>query len=130
MFDSMKEMGMSNRAILPGVLALLLCAAAQGDKPKSIKEIMNQTHKGKDSMVQKVISGKGTPEDHQKLLDMYQFMAAQKPPMGDDSSWKSKTSALITASMDLVSKKSGAADEFKKAVDCKSCHTAHKPKQQ
>lgn len=121
---------MRTRVILPGALSLavLVAAGAQGDKPKSIKEIMIQSHKGKDSMVQKVIAGKGTPDDHQKLLEFYQFMAAQKPPKGDEASWKDKTSALVTASMDLVSKKAGAADEYKKAVDCKACHSLHKPK--
>lgn len=121
---------MSFRAMIPAVMsmAVLLVAAAQGDKPKSIKDAMVSVHKGKDSLVSKVSAGKGTPEDHSRLLEIYQFLATQKPPQGDADSWKAKTSALIAASMDLVDKKAGAADTFKKAVDCKSCHSVHKPK--
>jgi|SRR6185295_13786761 len=115
------------RAIIPAVLSLavLLGAAAQ-DKPKSIKDVM-KAHKGDDSVVAKSASGKGTEEDHKKLLEFYEFMATQKPPQGDEASWKAKTSALIAASKDLIEKKAGAADAFKKASDCKGCHSVHRP---
>lgn len=108
-------------------LAVLLGAAPQGDKPKSIKDAMNSVHKGKESVVAKAAAGKGSDEDHKRLVDIYEFLAAQKPPMGDEASWKAKTSALIAASKNLVDKKAGAADEFKKASDCKACHSVHKP---
>lgn len=120
---------MVHRAIVPAMLSLavLLVAAAQ-DKPKSIKDVMNSTHKGKDSMVSKVAAGKGSDDDHKKLLELYEFMATQKPEKGDEASWKSKTTTLVTVSKDLVDKKAGAADAFKKASDCKGCHSVHKPK--
>ena len=117
------------RAILPAGLALaaLLGATAQ-DKPKTIKEAMETTHKGKESMVAKIISGKGTDDEHKKLLEIYEFIATQKPPKGDEASWKTKTSALIAAAKDLVEKKAGAPDKLKAASDCKSCHSVHKGK--
>ena len=117
------------RAILPGALSLavLLGAAAQ-DKPKTVKEVMAAAHKGKDSMVARASGGKGTEDDHKKLLEYYEFMATQKPAQGDEASWKAKTAALVAAAKDLVDKKAGAADELKKASDCKGCHSIHKPK--
>lgn len=108
------------------VLALFVCAAVSAG-PKDIKEVM-AAHKGKDSMVNKIIAGKGSDEDHKKLLGLYEFMATQKPPMGDETSWKDKTSSLISVTKDVVAKKAGALDALKKASDCKACHSVHKPK--
>jgi hypothetical protein len=116
------------RVAVPAVLslALLLGAAAQ-DKFKSIKDVM-ALHKGDDSMFKKVTGGKGTDEDHKKLLEAYEFLATQKPSKGDEASWKAKTAALVAAAKDLVDKKAGGVDELKKAGDCKACHSVHKGK--
>ncbi len=120
---------MIHRVVVPGVLSLaVLMGAAPQDKPKSIKDVMTATHKGKDSVVAKASEGKGSEEDHKKLLEVYEFLATQKPPQGDEASWKAKTAALVAASKDLIEKKAGAADELKKASDCKACHSLHKPK--
>jgi hypothetical protein len=102
-----------------------LAVAAQ--ETKAIKEAM-AAHKGQDSMVNKIISGKGSDEEHKKLLALYEAMAGQKPPMGDEASWKAKTSELIAAAKEVVEKKPGATDHLKKASDCKACHSVHKPK--
>jgi hypothetical protein len=121
---------MITRVAVPAVLAaavLGLCAAAFQDAPKSMKEAM-ALHKGDDSLLKKVTSGKGTEDDHKKLLATYEWMATQKPAKGDEASWKAKTSALISAAKDLVEKKAGAADALKKASDCKACHSVHKGK--
>ena len=107
------------------ILALLACLAAS--QAKSIKDVM-AVHKGKDSMVNNIIAGKGTDEDHKKLLALYEFLATQKPPMGDEAGWKEKTSTLVSVAKDVVAKKEGALAALKKASDCKSCHDAHKPK--
>ena len=118
------------RVAVPAVLALAVLvvgATAAQDAPKSMKEAM-ALHKGDDSLLKKVTSGKGTDEDHKKLLVAYEWLATQKPPKGDDASWKAKTAALISAAKDVVDKKSGAADALKKASDCKACHSVHKGK--
>ena len=106
------------------VILALVFGAAQA---KSIKDVM-AVHKGKDSMLNKITSGKGTDEDHKKLLELYEFMATQKPPMGDEAGWKTKADALVTVAKDVVAKKEGALDALKKASDCKACHSVHKPK--
>ncbi|HVE40392.1 MAG TPA: hypothetical protein VNM14_10920 [Planctomycetota bacterium] len=117
------------RALVPALLSLavLLGAAAQ-EKFKSIKEAMTATHKGDDSLVKKVQSGKGSDEDHKKLLEVYEFISTQKPSKGDEASWKAKTSALVAAMKDVAEKKAGATETFKKASDCKGCHSVHKGK--
>jgi hypothetical protein len=114
------------RVAVPAVLSLAVLLGAAQDKPKSIKDAM-KAHKGDDSIVAKAASGKGSEDDHKKLLEIYEFLAAQKPPQGDEASWKEKTAALVAASKHLVEKKEGAAEEFKKASNCKACHSVHKP---
>jgi hypothetical protein len=106
------------------VILALVFGAAQA---KSIKDVM-AAHKGKESMLNKITGGKGTDEDHKKLLELYVFMATQKPPMGDEAGWKTKTEALVAVAKDVVAKKEGAIDALKKASDCKACHSVHKPK--
>lgn len=117
------------RVAVPAALALavLIGASAAQDKPKSIKEVM-AVHKGNDSLLKKIGDGKGSDDDHKKLLAYYEFMATQKPPQGDDASWKAKNDALIAAAKDLVEKKAGAAEALKKASNCKACHSVHKGK--
>jgi len=117
------------RVIVPAALSLvvLVGASAASTQAKSIKDVM-AAHKGKDSLLSKITGGKGTDEEHKKLLEMYEFMATQKPPQGDEASWKAKTTALVAAAKDLVEKKAGAADALKKASDCKACHSVHKGK--
>ena len=94
---------------------------------KAIKDVM-AAHKGKESMHAKIVGGKGSEDDHKKILAMYEFLATQKPPQGDEASWKEKTSALVAAAKEVVEKKEGGLDHLKKASNCKSCHDVHKPK--
>lgn len=116
------------RVAVPAALSLaVLLGATAAQDFKSTKEVM-ALHKGKDSLISKINDGKGTEEDHKKILAAYEFLATQKPPKGDEASWKAKTAALVAAAKDLVEKKAGAADEMKKASDCKGCHSVHKGK--
>ena len=108
-------------------VAVILALVFGATQAKSIKDVM-AAHKGKESMLNKITGGKGTDEDHKKLLELYVFMATQKPPMGDEAGWKTKTEALVTVAKDVVAKKEGALDALKKASDCKACHSVHKPK--
>lgn len=93
----------------------------------TIKQIMADTHKGKTAMVQKVGSGEASKEELQKLLGYYQFMSKQQPPKGDAKSWTEKTTLLVKAVEDVSAKKDGAPKAFQAAVNCKACHSQHKP---
>ena len=48
------------------------------------------------------------------------WLAAYKPPKGDDASWKEKTGAIVKA----IKTDNQAA--LKKATNCKACHNVHK----
>jgi len=118
---------MGKLSIVAGLAALVVLLGA-GQEFKSIKDAMSATHKGKESMVNKIRDGKGSDEDYKKALAVWEYIATQKPPQGDEASWKSKTSALIAAAKELVEKKPGALEKVKATSDCKSCHSVHKPK--
>lgn len=65
------------------------------------------------------------------MLNLYKALAAAKPPRGDDADWKTRTDALVAAAeeLDKGDKPSPMAIViYKKALDCKGCHTEHKPK--
>jgi len=93
----------------------------------SVKDVM-ALHKGKESFLANVLAGKGTDDDHKKLVSAYEVMAAQKPPTGDEGSWKTLTAAILAAAKDVQAKKEGAVEKLKAASNCKACHEPHKPK--
>lgn len=92
--------------------------AADDAKPKfTIKEVM-KLHK--DKVHEKFQKGEASKEEKAKLLEGYEALVKNKPPKGDDKSWKEKTEALVKA----VKDDDKAA--YKKAVMCGGCHGAHK----
>lgn len=92
--------------------------AADDAKPKyTIKEVM-KLHK--DKVHEKFSKGEASKEEKQKLQEGYEALVKNKPPKGDDKSWKEKTEALVKAVKD------DDKDAFKKAVNCGGCHGAHK----
>lgn len=121
---------MSTGTVLAALAALGLLTGAlaqEGKAAKDIKEVM-AAHKGKESLVAKITGGKGTDEDHKKILGLYEALATFKPPKGEEGSWKEKTTALVSAAKELVEKKEGAAAKLKAASNCKACHDVHKGK--
>jgi hypothetical protein len=102
-------------------------AAAPAAGFTNVKEVM-ALHKGKESFLANILAGKGSEDDHKKLVSAYEVLAAQKPPTGDEGSWKNLTAALLTAAKDVQGKKEGAIEKLKAASNCKACHEPHKPK--
>ena len=100
--------------------------AAAPDKFTNIKEVM-ALHKGKESFLANILAGKGSDDDLKKLVSAYEVMAAQKPPKGDEASWKTLTTAALAAAKDAAGKKEGALEKLKAATNCKACHEPHKP---
>ncbi len=106
--------------------ALLMVRAA--DKPQyTVKEVMKAVHKGDDALAKKVTKGEGTPDDYKKLVVYYIALPLNEAPKGDAASWKEKTTALLLAAQALEAGKPGALDQYKTAVNCKACHSVHKP---
>jgi hypothetical protein len=98
------------------------------EKPKyEIPEIMTKGHKGNDSLLKKVTTGKATAEETKKLVEYYKALALHAPPKGEEKSWKEKTAALVKASEAVAAKKEGAVATLEKAANCRACHTAHRP---
>ncbi|MBI2823221.1 MAG: hypothetical protein HYX69_00865 [Planctomycetia bacterium] len=101
-------------------------ASAAEDKPKyTIKQVMKEAHK--DGLMKKVAEGKGTKADAEKLLELYQALAANKPPKGDAADWRTKTEALVAAAKEAVAAKPDFGKALTKAANCADCHKAHKP---
>jgi hypothetical protein len=115
-----EESGEMKRMLLVALVACLagVSLRADDDKPKyTIKEAM-KFHKEK--LHEKFQKGQATKEETQTLLDAYISMGKQKPPKGDEKSWKEKNDALIKAVKD------DNKEAFAKAVNCGGCHGAHK----
>jgi hypothetical protein len=96
------------------------------DEPKyTIAQVMTKAHKG--GLLAKITSGKASKEEATELLTMYESLAKQKPPAGDQDSWKMKTEALVSAAKLIVDgDKDKGVPALKKAADCKGCHGVHK----
>jgi len=107
-----------------------LTSNAAEDDHEVIEEVMKTLHKapkGVDPVSKKAADGKATPEELKRLVDGYAKMAKTSPLKGDAASWKEKTSTLLAATKDLQAGKDMALDKFREAVNCKACHTAHRP---
>jgi len=109
---------------------LVFTGIAADAKADPIEEVMKTYHKapkGVDPVCKKAVDGKATPEELKKLVAAYKTLAAAKPPKGDDASWKEKTSKLLATAEALEKGEAGAAAKYKDAVNCKACHSVHKP---
>ena len=109
-----------------GLVVSLAAGAADKAKP-TIKDVMKDYHKGDDALCKKVAGGKGTKEEHHKLVEAYTVLVAAKPPKGDEKEWKERAGKLLAAAKALEAGKPDAVAQYKDAVACKACHTAHKP---
>jgi mono/diheme cytochrome c family protein len=107
-----------------GLLGVATFAWAAKDP---IHEAMEKYHKGKEALCKKVGAGKASKEELTAILAAYKAMAAAKPPKGDMASWKEKSSALVAATQLLVDGKPEGLAKYKEAVNCKACHSIHKP---
>ena len=103
-------------------------SSSSGTKPSlSIEHIMEDGFKGKESLSARIAKGQGSTEDFKKMAFLTKELALNKAPKGDLASWTEKTKALQAAAESLAAGKPGALDGFKSAVNCKACHSVHKP---
>ena len=92
-----------------------------------IEDIMETTHKGKVSVVKKVIAGEATEAEIKLLLEQYLTMERLTPPQGELDLWKKKTAALTKATAGIVAGVEGSRKALEEAVNCKECHKTYKP---
>ena len=116
------------------IAALLLAfavapvAIAQAKKPKyTIKEVMQEIHKGQDNIGKRAVQGVASKDDIAKSAEYYESLPQNEPPRGEIGSWKAKTGKLVAASKALKAGSPGAAEMLKNAANCKACHNEHKP---
>jgi len=119
--------GLFASAVAVVALVLVMDSSVEGGKDKlTIKEVMKKAHvppaKGEPSLLAKVTSGKASSEERKELVSLYQALAKNDPPKGEQDSWKEKTEALVKAA------KANDADALKKASNCAACHKEHKGK--
>lgn len=121
-------------AAVMAALFILASAAVMAQEPArrkapgemTIKEIMVETNKKPFQLLRKVADGNATVYDKDRLVKLYQAMAAQEPPKGNLDDWKQRTALLIDAAQKA---KDGAPDAKKllsKAANCTACHKDHK----
>ena len=115
--------------LLSGValLAATGCSSMSSKPTKTVEQVMEEGFEGKESLNARVTKGQGTPAEIAHLAELVAQLALNKPPQGDLASWTEKTVALNKAAADLVAGKPGAMDAYKAAVNCKACHSVHKP---
>jgi hypothetical protein len=128
------------RTLLCGVvvsLATVLIVDQTGAKnlaPKSIKDVMTEAHKapekGKPPLCGKASNGLASRDELKLMISLYEDMAKQKPPVGEEEAFKKKSDALVIATKKLAEDPTDkeAIAGYKKAVNCAACHSVHKPK--
>ena len=109
-----------------GTMGFLSRAGAGTKDEEVIKKVMKEAMKG--GLYKKVMDGKANDDEKQTLLKLYQSLAKEAPPEGDEASWKTKTTALVTAAQAAVDGKGDSSALIKSAANCKACHSVHKPK--
>lgn len=111
-------------------LALLLAVAciSSASADAVIKESMKKYHKPDDAIAKKVGKGEASDAELADLLKSYEEIKGIKPDKGDAGSWEEKTGAVIGALKKVQAKDAAGPAEFKKAIDCKACHSVHKGK--
>jgi hypothetical protein len=111
---------------LMALASIGLVRATADDKPKfDIKEVMTAAHK--DKLLNKVLMGQADDAEKKKLLELYEALAANKPPKGDEEAWKKKTTAIVEACKAFVGGDAKAAPKLRMATNCMACHKDFKP---
>src|SRR5436305_10128349 len=126
----MKKLLCGAVAALAAVLVVGQLDARNVAAPKEIAEIMKEAHGGgAKSLRGKVVSGKASEEEAKKLLGLYEDLAKNKPPKGDEDAWKKKTDAILAAAKKVAAKPDDkdATKALGMATVCANCHKDHKP---
>jgi hypothetical protein len=84
------------------------------------KEVMKDAHKS--GLWKKVADGKGTKEEKEKLVSLYESLPKDTPPRGDKKAWKEKTEAMRNAAKESVTDEKAGGAKLLKLVKCQTCH--------
>jgi hypothetical protein len=92
-----------------------------------IKEIMKKAFKKPMELQKRVVKGVADAAETKELLNLFQSLAAQSPPRGEQDSWQEKTGLLVEAAQAAVAGEADAGTRLRKAANCAACHKIHKP---
>ena len=113
------------RFVAAAVLASLALVVAMnteyqaGEKAKhTIAEVMKVAMKG--GLCKKVAEGKASDAEKKQLVELFESLTKNTPPMGDAKAWKERTTALLEAA------KKGDGKALGKNANCASCHKMFK----
>jgi len=129
-YASMKSHATPKMALIVAAVGLGLLAGCSttSSKPKlSSEQVMEEGFEGKGSIAARLSQDKGTQADKMRMAYLTEQLALNKPVKGDLASWNQKTTALHEAAVELANNAPGALVNWKAAVDCKKCHSVHKP---
>lgn len=110
--------------LLAGSLVLGVSVRADDE---TIEHVMKDGFKGKQSIAAKIGKGEATDAEKKKMADLVAKLIGTKPPKGDAKDWTERVTKLDAAAKAVVAGKADAAELWKSAANCKSCHTDHKP---
>src|SRR3954462_2123945 len=96
----------------------------------SISDVMMKAHQPKRQLYraldQVVISGRATPEERRRLLELYEAHARAEPPFGDPASWRKDTAELVAAARAVADGDDAACSRLLRAVNCQACHEKYR----
>jgi len=118
-------------ALVLGVaFGLSVTGLIAADAKNPIKDAMQKYHKapkGTDPACKKAGAGQASKAELTGMVAAYKAMCASKPPQGDQAKWVKLCTELANATAALEKGSAGAADQYKKAVNCKACHDEFRP---
>jgi cytochrome c2 len=112
------------------LLVLVVICTSSVFASEVIEDAMKKYHKapkGQDPVCKIVANGKASTEQIAELLTAYQAMCKEAPPRGEKADWVKKCQAVIASLKKIQGGDTAGAEEFKKASNCKACHSEHKP---
>jgi len=112
--------------IVLAVACVVFAQAPQAEPKYTIKEVMLKAHKPPANLLRKVAQGKADDAEKAELLVLYQSLAADTPPRGDQESWAERTGLLVAAAKAAVDGDAEAGNLLTKASNCTACHDVHK----
>lgn len=125
---------MTRKAILFSSLLLTVSfgvrTLAIANEFEPIEKAMKYAHKapkGEKKVSDRIIDGTASDDEITKTLELYKSIVDLKPPKGEQADFHAKVIKVVAALEDVKAKKDGAPGTFKNAVNCKACHSKHKP---
>jgi len=121
---------MKIRVLTALAVTVLVASFAFADEPTATEKAMKFAHKapkGEKKLNEKIVEGTADEADVKKALELYKAMVDDKPPKGEAADFKAKTLKLIAATEEVVAKNPAGVAHYKDAVNCKACHSEHKP---